>query len=464
MTFTDNIEDVIDDANIRSTLERASKRARDRGAVLDVLDKAREGRGLLLEEAAVLLSVEDEELIEAVLYAAGEVRRSIYGERLVLFAPLYISSLCINDCEYCGFRSTNKQRRTKLTTDEVATETKAIIEMGHKRLLLECGEAPDSNTMDYIVETIDTIYSSSVGKSNIRRVNVNIAPVSVEGFKRLKAADIGTYQLFQETYHRENYELMHHGPKADYARQLFAHDRAFAAGIDDVGIGVLFGLYNYRFEVMGLLNHARYLEGRFGVGPHTISVPRLRPASGVTMEPKYNISDAKLLKVIAVLRLALPYAGIILSTRERAKLREEAFRVGVTQASTGSVATPGGYNGGGSDLAQFDLKDERLVKEFIDDILAAGVLPSFCTACYRRGRTGETFMNLAKPGDIEAFCSPNALLTFKEYIEDFAAPELLSKASTMIERHLSEIADRGLREETTARLAKIEGGERDLFF
>ncbi|MCK4847354.1 MAG: [FeFe] hydrogenase H-cluster radical SAM maturase HydG, partial [Deltaproteobacteria bacterium] len=397
---------------------------------------------------------------------AGEVRKKIYGERLVLFAPIYISNHCVNDCEYCGFRSTNTQKRTKLTTRDVTTETKTLINMGHKRLLLECGEAPDMNTLDYVIEAIDTIYSTSVGSNNIRRVNVNIAPLDLEGFKRLKAADIGTYQLFQETYHRETYESAHHGPKADYTRQLFAHDRAFAAGIDDIGLGVLFGLYDYRFEVIALLHHARYLEDRFGVGPHTVSVPRLRAAPGVTpgvtVDAKYQVSDAELLKIIAVIRLAMPYTGIILSTREGAELREDAFKVGVTQASTGSVATPGGY-GEGRDgatrftlpqftLPQFTLKDERSVKDFIGDILADGVLPSFCTACYRRGRTGEAFMDLAKPGDIEAFCSPNALLTFKEYIEDFAAPELLSKASSLIERHLNEITDRGLRAETIRRL------------
>lgn len=461
----DEIKKIIDEEQLRSILEKSSKDALDRALVTDVLDKARTASGLTLNEAAVLLSIEDEELAAAMLEIAGEVRRSIYGERLVLFAPLYISNFCVNNCEYCGFRSANRSNRTKLTMSEVGDETQVLIDMGHKRLLLECGEDPALNTIDYVCDAINTIYSTCSGKGKIRRINVNMAPTSVENFKRLKEAGIGTYQLFQETYHQETFKKMHSGPKADYARQLFAHDRAFSTGIDDIGLGVLFGLYDYRFEVMGLLSHARYLEESFGVGPHTVSVPRLRSAPGVLMKPPHAISDKELLKVISVLRLALPYTGIILSTRERAVIRERAFKVGVTQASVGSVATPGGYEGKQDSVAQFSLGDERPVREFINDILAEGVLPSFCTACYRRGRTGEAFMELARPGDIETFCSPNALLTFREYIEDFAAaPELLSEASLLIEKHLREIADIGLREETRRRLVKIGSGERDLFF
>ncbi|MFQ5464991.1 MAG: [FeFe] hydrogenase H-cluster radical SAM maturase HydG [Thermodesulfobacteriota bacterium] len=457
------VEDVIDEARMAGILEGA--RGRSAEGVEAILSKGRARAGLTPAEAARLLFVEDEEGLERIFEAAGEVKREIYGERLVLFAPLYVSNFCVNDCAYCGFHRTNEGERVRLSTREIAGETRALIEMGHKRVLLECGEHPGLNTMDFVTEAISTIYSTKSGNGEIRRINVNIAPPGPGGFRRLKAAQIGTYQLFQETYHRETYEALHgEGPKADYARQLFAHDAAFEAGIDDVGLGVLFGLHDYRFEVLGLISHALYLERTFGVGPHTVSVPRLRPAPGVSMERGRSVTDQELLKIIAVLRLTLPYTGIILSTREREGLRARGFEIGVSQASAGSAAAPGGYGARPKTAAQFSLGDERTVEGLLKSALASGILPSFCTACYRRERTGEAFMALARPGDIASLCRPNAILTFKEYLEDYAAADVREEGGAVIDRYLPMIGDAGLREETKRRMRMIEAGRRDLFF
>jgi len=430
-----------------------------------VLEKASQKKGLTLEEAALLISVEESDGISAILNLAGEIKKEIYGERLVLFAPLYISNYCVNNCEYCGFHSKNKAPRKRLTTREITAEVTALIDMGHKRLLLECGEDPLRNTMDFVIEAISAIYETRSGRGEIRRVNVNIAPPDLEGFRRLKEAGIGTYQLFQETYHARTYASLHQGPKADYARQIHAHDLAFTAGIDDVGLGVLFGLFDYRFEVLALLSHARYLEKKFGVGPHTISVPRLRPAPTVDLKTGYAVSEAELLKIIAVLRLAVPYTGLILSTRESPALRTAAFKAGITQASSGSAATPGGYNKGKtSQTEQFSLSDARTVDRFLKDALRDKLLPSFCTACYRRGRTGAAFMELAKPGEIKNLCAPNAILTFKEYLEDYAPEDVKRAGLSVLKRSIEEIEDPALRKETKKRIKKIEGGMRDIFF
>ncbi len=430
-----------------------------------VLEKARKKEGLTLSEAAFLLSIKDGEGVASILAAAGEIKKEIYGERLVLFAPLYISNYCINDCEYCGFHSRNSVPRKRLTRGEITAEVKTLIDMGHKRLLLECGEDPAQNTMDYIIEAISAIYRTKSGKGEIRRVNVNIAPPSLPGFRRLKKAGIGTYQLFQETYDARTYARVHRGPKADFSRQLHAHDLAFTAGIDDVGLGVLFGLFDSRFEVLALLSHTRYLEKKFGVGPHTISVPRLRPAPTVDINTGYTVGEAELLKIIAVLRLAVPYTGLILSTRESPKLRAAAFSAGITQASSGSAATPGGYNKGKNPQAeQFSLSDGRVVDRFLKDALREKLLPSFCTACYRRGRTGRAFMELARPGEIKNLCAPNAILTFKEYLEDYAPEDVVKAGLPVLKRCLDDIKDTALREETRKRLKKIEAGMRDLFF
>lgn len=457
----DTTREIIDPEEIWAALRHVPK-------VTDieaVLEKASQKKGLTLEEAALLLSIEESEGISAILAAAGEIKKEIYGERLVLFAPLYISNYCVNNCEYCGFHSKNKAQRKRLTTSEITAEVKALIDMGHKRLLLECGEDPLRNTMDFVIEAISAIYETRSGHGEIRRVNVNIAPPDLAGFRRLKKASIGTYQLFQETYDEQTYAALHSGPKADFSRQIHAHDLAFTAGIDDVGIGVLFGLFDYRFEVLALLSHARYLEKKFGVGPHTISVPRLRSAPTVELKTDYAVSEAELLKIIAVLRLAVPYTGMILSTRESPALRTAAFKAGITQASSGSAATPGGYNKEKTpQTEQFSLSDARTVDRFLKDALRDKLLPSFCTACYRMGRTGAAFMELAKPGEIKNLCAPNAILTFKEYLEDYAPEDVKRAGLPVLKKNLEEIEDPALRKETKKRIKKIEAGMRDIFF
>ena len=326
----------------------------------------------------------------------------------------------MNGCAYCNFHTENKGlKRKKLSLDEIERQVELLIDMGHKRLLLEFGEDPEHNDIDYVRAVIEKIYSLKREKGNIRRLNVNIAATTVENYRKLKKADIGTYQLFQESYHRQTYEKLHHGPKADYHRQISAHSRAFEAGLDDLGLGVLFGLYDWRFEVLALIQHAQYLEKTLGVGPHTISVPRFCPAPSVGYQPEYPVSDADFLKLIAIIRLAVPYTGMILSTRETPEIRKQAFKIGISQASAASVASAGGYGNTAKDEAQFELRDERPLAEVIKAVVEDKMLPSFCTACYRRGRTGEAFMELSKPGEIHTFCRSNGLLTFAEYLEDF---------------------------------------------
>ncbi len=456
-----SVLEAIDEQRILSLLDLATAPSEE--AVLAILAKAGERKGLELEEVAVLLSVKDPALIQKMFETAHRIKQEIYGERIVFFAPLYISNFCVNDCDYCGFHKRNTALRKKLTLDEVAEQTRLLIRMGHKRLLLEFGEDPVNNPIDYVTDVIRTIYSVKEGNGEIRRVNVNIAATSVEDFRKLKAAGIGTYQLFQETYHRETYEKLHHGPKADYERQLFAHNRAFEAGLDDLGIGALFGLYDYRFETLALVSHTKYMEKTFGVGPHTISVPRLQPAPTVNMEMPYRVSEEDLLKIIAILRMAVPYTGMILSTRERQEVREKAFEIGISQTSAGSRTSPGGY-GQKNELRQFSVADNRCLDEVVLGIMEQGKLPSFCTACYRKGRTGEAFMDLAKPGNIHHLCRPNAIMTFKEYLEDYATPQVKVTGIKIINRYLEEIEDLERREETKKRLTRIERGERDLHF
>jgi 2-iminoacetate synthase len=437
--------------------------------VLAVVAKAKEGRGIEPEEAAALLQTEDPELIEEIFQEARRVKLKIYGKRLVLFAPLYLSNDCVNNCQYCGFRRDNPLiSRKRLTPEEIREQVKELENLGHKRLLLECGESPLSD-IAFVEEAIATVYATKNGTGEIRRVNVNIAATTIDHYRRLKAAKIGTYQLFQETYHRATYEALHDGPKRDYERQILAHDRAQEAGLDDIGLGVLFGLYDYKFEVMGLLYHARHLEKRFGVGPHTISVPRWRPAAGVDFEPPYLVSDESFKKLVAILRLAVPYTGMIISTRESVEMRTEAFSLGISQTSAGSRTSPGAYgqNGGGQGMAQseqFQIADHRPPDEVIRSICELGYLPSFCTACYRRGRTGKEFMDMAKPGDIQGLCAPNAILTFKEYLLDYAPPETRRAGEKSLRCHIGELPAGSLREETERRLHRIENGTRDLYF
>jgi len=458
---------VIDEELIHTQLEAGWSKSKEE--VLAVVAKAKEGRGIEPEEAAALLQTEDPELIEEIFQEARRVKLKIYGKRLVLFAPLYLSNDCVNNCQYCGFRRDNPLiSRKRLTPEEIREQVKELENLGHKRLLLECGESPLSD-IAFVEEAIATVYATKNGTGEIRRVNVNIAATTIDHYRRLKAAKIGTYQLFQETYHRATYEALHDGPKRDYERQILAHDRAQEAGLDDIGLGVLFGLYDYKFEVMGLLYHARHLEKRFGVGPHTISVPRWRPAAGVDFEPPYLVSDESFKKLVAILRLAVPYTGMIISTRESVEMRTEAFSLGISQTSAGSRTSPGAYgqNGGGQGMAQseqFQIADHRPPDEVIRSICELGYLPSFCTACYRRGRTGKEFMDMAKPGDIQGLCAPNAILTFKEYLLDYAPPETRRAGEKSLRCHIGELPAGSLREETERRLHRIENGTRDLYF
>jgi len=429
-----------------------------------IIEKAKKKKGLSLKEAGYLVNLKNPGLIKDVFRVAAEIKQQIYGERLVFFAPLYVSDYCVNDCEYCNFHRRNtKLKRRRLTFKEVEEQVRFLINQGHKRTLLEFGEDPIQNNIGYVTDVIKKIYSVHTPKGNIRRVNVNIAATTVENYRRLKQAHIGTYQLFQETYHRPTYEKLHNGPKADYERQITAHCRAFEGEIDDVGIGVLFGLYDWRYEVLGLVAHGQYLDKTYGVGPHTISIPRFCPAPSVTYKPEYAVSDSDFLKLIAILRLSVPYTGMIISTRESPKIREIAFRIGISQASAGSVTTTGGY-GKMAKSPQFTIHDERSLQEVIKEVVKDKLVPSFCTACYRIGRTGERFMKLAKHGEIHNFCRPNALLTFAEYLNDFATDGLKEIGETLIQHYLNQIEDKPIRKEIIRRLALITSGKRDIYF
>lgn len=454
----------INEDKILDLLERTKRPSNFRTKA--IIKKSIKLKGLSPSEVAVLLNCEDEVVLNIIFTAARRIKELVYGNRLVLFAPLYLSNRCINNCLYCGFRhdALNTKKRL-LKNDEIREETKALISQGHKRLLLVSAEEPAVN-IDYLEDAIKTIYNTKEGNGDVRRINVNVAPMGMKDFKRLKNAGIGTYQLFQETYHRETYNQLHaSGPKSDYIKRLYACDLAQSAGIDDVGIGALFGLYNYKFEVLALLFHAMHLEDESGVGPHTISVPRLEPAQGsnIASHPPYPVSDKELKKIIAILRLAVPYTGIILSTRENAELRDELFYLGVSQISAGSRTAPGSYSGNGKSQGQFTISDNRSLSDVIEDLASKGFIPSFCTSCYRTGRTGENFMDLAKPGDIKNFCQPNALLTFEEYLLDYN-PKLAQKVKALISSEISKIPDPKVRQLTFGKIASIIQGERDLYF
>ncbi len=456
------IEDILNEQKIFGVLEKTKNP--NPKEVGTILDKASKKQGLRLEEIGYLTNCDNLKLVEKMFETARKIKEDIYGERLVFFAPLYVSNFCVNDCDYCGFHRRNPAPRKKLALKEVEEQVKILENMGHKRLLLEFGEHPTENPIDYVTDVIKTIYNTKYGRGEIRRVNVNIAATSVENYKKLKEAGIGTYQLFQETYHRPTYEKLHHGPKADYERQLFAHDRAFEADIDDVGLGVLFGLYDWRFEVLAIVSHAQYLEKKFGVGPHTLSVPRWKPAEGVNWQSApYPVSENELIKIIAILRMAVPYTGMIISTREGPEIRAKAFEIGISQTSAASRTSPGGYGRKGK-LCQFSVADHRPIDQVIKSILKQGLLPSFCTACYRLGRTGHDFMNFAKPGDIQNFCRPNGILTFKEYLEDYASKAVKKAGKQIINQYLKKIPDTQIKQKTLRRLEKIHQGERDLYF
>lgn len=470
------VADFINEEKIHQDLEQAVNLPKEQ--VEAIINKARQANGLSPQEVAALLQTDDPELQDLMYQVAHEIKEKIYGKRLVLFAPLYISNHCINNCIYCGYRRDNQFKRRKLTMEEVAQEVKALEELGHKRLALEAGEHPTECSIDYVLECIDTIYKVKLNNGSIRRVNVNIAATTVENYAKLQQAGIGTYILFQESYHRETYRRMHpSGPKSDYDYHTTAMDRAMMGGIDDVGFGALFGLYDYKFEVLGLLYHALHLEEKFGVGPHTISVPRMREAQGVNMKTfPHLITDQQFKKIVAILRLAVPYTGIIISTRETAATRDELIKYGVSQISAGSCTGVGGYNketekreqgttcACGDNKPQFEVADNRSPDEVLRSVCESGYLPSYCTACYRMGRTGDRFMSLAKTGEIQNVCQPNAILTFKEYLMDYASQQTKAVGEETIKRHLGEITNPRIRELTEQRLGQIEAGERDLYF
>jgi len=439
-----------------------------RARVRELLAKAREQQGLTMEEVACLSYVENPELLNEIFSTAKQIKEEIYGTRLVLFAPLYISNRCSNECTYCAFRATNTEiKRRTLTQEEIAEETRILIRQGHKRVLMVAGEALPPQGFQYLIDSIDTIYSTHVGPGEIRRINVNLAPQTTERFKQLKQAEIGTFQLFQETYHRPTYAQVHlKGTKSNYDWRATAFDRAMEAGIDDVGMGVLFGLYDWRFEIVAMMQHIRHLEEKFGVGPHTISFPRIEPAVGSTIasKPPYAVNDADFMKMIAIMRLAVPYTGMIMSTRETAEVRRATLELGISQISAGSRTDPGGYKDGEGDPngSQFQLGDHRTVEEVVSDVVSLGFLPSFCTACYRLGRTGQDFMDLAKPGEIKYHCHPNALSTFQEYLCDYAGAKAKSAGEKLISIELQNM-DGHQTACALPMLNKVRRGERDVF-
>jgi 2-iminoacetate synthase len=443
----------------------------DKSLVREVLAKARQMEGLDPEDVAVLIGNRDPELMEEMYSVARYIKDFIYGNRIVLFAPLYVSDLCCNDCSYCGFRVSNKKVvRKKLSLEELREEVEVLIQMGHKRLLMVYGEHPSTGA-DFIAKTVEEVYKVKVGNGDIRRVNINAAPMTVEDYKIVKAAGIGTFQVFQETYHHETYRKVHppNTIKGDYTWRLFALHRAQEAGIDDVAIGALFGLYDWRFEVLGMIFHARDMEKEFGVGPHTISVPRLEPAIDTPFveQTKYKVSDEDFKKLVAILRLAVPYTGMILTCREKPELRREVIKVGISQIDAGSKIGIGAYRESQlaqvPDRQQFMLADNRSLDEVIRELALDGYMPSFCTACYRTGRTGDHFMGLARKAFIKNFCAPNASCTFMEYLLDYASPETREIGMKVIEQTLeNDVADKK-KEIAAEMIRKVENGERDIY-
>ncbi|MDR1856598.1 MAG: [FeFe] hydrogenase H-cluster radical SAM maturase HydG [Desulfovibrio sp.] len=456
----------LDDGKIEAVLAGCRGRE-DQGRVREVLAKAGELKGLSLEDVAALMGARSPDLTEELFAAARTVKEEIYGNRIVLFAPLYISNICSNDCLYCAFRKSNsKVTRRTLTMDEIAEETRILLSQGHKRVLMVAGEAYPGGGIGYVLDAIDAIYVAREGGSSIRRVNVNLAPLSVEDFRLLKAHNIGTFQLFQETYHRPTYKVVHpSGPKRDLDWRASSFDRAMLAGIDDVGMGILFGLYDWQYETLALMMHIAHLEERFGVGCHTISVPRIEPAIGseLASQPPHAMSDEDFLRLVAILRLAVPYTGLIMSTREDVAIRNRTLELGVSQISANSRVNPGGYKEDRRfESAQFQLGDARSLAEVVRDLGDHGFIPSFCTGCYRLGRTGKDFMDLAKPGLIKDKCAPNALSTFEEYLLDYAAADDLRAGETAIDAILAGMEERP-RRVSEALLAKVRSGQRDVY-
>ena len=463
-------EDFINHQEILDSLAYADAHKNDVAVIDAILEKARLRKGLTHREASVLLACELEDKNQEIYELARQIKKDFYGDRIVMFAPLYLSNYCVNGCLYCPYHAKNKHiPRKKLTQEEIRAEVIALQDMGHKRLALEAGEDPVNNPLEYILESIQTIYSIKHKNGAIRRVNVNIAATTVEDYRKLKEAGIGTYILFQETYHKESYEKLHPtGPKSNYAYHTEAHDRAMEGGIDDVGLGVLFGLELYRYEFAGLLMHAEHLEAVFGVGPHTISVPRVCPADDIDPGAFDNgISDEIFEKIVACIRVAVPYTGMIISTRESQKVRQRVLELGISQISGGSRTSVGGYveqEPEEESSAQFDVSDTRTLDEVVRWLMELGYVPSFCTACYREGRTGDRFMSLCKAGQIQNCCLPNALMTLKEYLMDYAAPETKAVGEKVIAQQQAYITNPKVKEIVAERLVKIAQGERDFRF
>ena len=463
-------DEFIDHEEVLASLKYADENKNNAALIDSIIEKAKELKGLSHREASVLLACELPEQTQKIYALAEQIKKDFYGNRIVLFAPLYLSNYCVNGCVYCPYHHQNKHiPRKKLTQEEVRTEVIALQDMGHKRLALETGEDPVNNPIEYVLECIKTIYGIKHKNGAIRRVNVNIAATTVENYKKLKEAGIGTYILFQETYHKENYETLHPtGPKHNYAWHTEAMDRAMQGGIDDVGLGVLFGLSLYRYEFAALLMHAEHLEATFGVGPHTISVPRIRRADDIDPAAFDNsIDDDTFAKIVACIRVSVPYTGMIVSTRESKATRERVLHLGISQISGGSRTSVGGYaeeEPEDESSAQFDVVDNRTLDQVMNWLMKIGYIPSFCTACYREGRTGDRFMSLCKSRKILNCCHPNALMTLKEYLMDYAKPETKEIGEALIQKEIDNVPSEKIREILKARLKKIEEGERDFRF
>ena len=456
---------IINHQYVEELLEQSQNASKEE--INEILEKAKTFQGLSHLEVAKLLYIQNEEQINEMYKIAGEIKRAIYGNRIVVFAPLYVSDFCVNNCTYCGYQKKNPFPRRKLTMEEIQQEVKILEKMGHKRIALEAGEDPVNCSIDYILDAIDAIYQTENEKGNIRRINVNIAATTVENYKRLKEKNIGTYILFQETYHKPTYEKVHpKSLKSSYEYHITAFDRAMEGGIDDVGGGVLFGLADYRFEVLSLMLHNQYLEEKFGVGFHTISVPRLKKAEGMNLTQfPHIIDDETFKKIVAIIRIAVPYTGIILSTRETSNIREEVINYGVSQVSAGSCTGVGGYkeHDSGRDVNQFEIGDHRTPVEVLKELLKDGFIPSYCTACYRQGRTGDRFMRLAQSGQIQNVCGPNALMTLMEFIEDYGDEELYQQAQRVIYKEAEKIEREDIKKLLLENLEKIKEGDRDLY-
>lgn len=463
-------EEFISHEEILDTLSYAQENKNNTSLITEILEKAKLRKGLSHREAAVLLMCEDKDKNEEIFELANQIKKDYYGNRIVLFAPLYLSNYCVNGCVYCPYHHQNKHiPRKKLTQEEIKREVIALQDMGHKRLALEAGEDPVNNPIEYILESINTIYSIKHKNGAIRRVNVNIAATTVENYKKLKEAEIGTYILFQETYNKESYEKLHPvGPKHNYAYHTEAMDRAMQGGIDDVGLGVLFGLESYAYEFVGILMHAEHLEAAFGVGPHTISVPRVRKADDIDPDAFDNgIDDDTFAKIVACIRISVPYTGMIVSTRESKECRERVLHLGVSQISGGSRTSVGGYvepEPEEENSAQFEVSDRRTLDEVVSWLMESGYIPSFCTACYREGRTGDRFMALCKSGQIQNCCDPNALMTLKEYLEDYASERTKQIGESLIQKEVPKVPKDRVREIVYKNLQAIENGQRDFRF